>query len=54
MAKKNGCYGVICGHIHQPANMMIENSHYLNSGDWVENRTAILLNNQDEFTVFTF
>jgi len=54
MANKNGCYGVICGHIHQPANMMIENSHYLNSGDWVENRTAILLNNQDEFTVFTF
>jgi UDP-2,3-diacylglucosamine pyrophosphatase LpxH len=52
MALQNGCYGVICGHIHQPADLTINNAHYLNSGDWVENRTAILLDNNDNFTIF--
>ena len=52
MAAKNGCHGVVCGHIHQPANLTIGNGHYLNSGDWVENRTAILLDYQDNFTIF--
>jgi UDP-2,3-diacylglucosamine pyrophosphatase LpxH len=36
---------VICGHIHQPAMKTVENSdgkvEYLNSGDWVENMTAL-------------
>jgi UDP-2,3-diacylglucosamine pyrophosphatase LpxH len=36
---------VICGHIHQPKMVTIENNHgktiYLNSGDWVENFTAL-------------
>ncbi len=36
---------VICGHIHQPGIRTIENSEgkvvYLNSGDWVENMTAL-------------
>jgi UDP-2,3-diacylglucosamine pyrophosphatase LpxH len=54
LANKHNCKGVICGHIHQPANMMLENGHYLNSGDWVENRTAILLDNEDNLTLFTF
>jgi len=53
MAHKNGCYGVICGHIHQPANRMIGNDHYLNSGDWVENKTAILLDHNDNFSIVT-
>ena len=53
MAKKRDCYGVICGHIHQPADRLINNNHYLNSGDWVENRTAILLDSQNEFCIFT-
>jgi UDP-2,3-diacylglucosamine pyrophosphatase LpxH len=52
MAKQHDCVGVICGHIHQPADVMIENTHYLNSGDWVENRTAILLDMQDNFSIF--
>jgi UDP-2,3-diacylglucosamine pyrophosphatase LpxH len=52
MATKNACHGVICGHIHQPADLKIGNGHYLNSGDWVENRTAILLDYQDKFTIF--
>jgi len=36
---------VICGHIHQPKKEYFENKHgstlYLNSGDWVENFTAL-------------
>ena len=41
MAEKKGCHGVICGHIHQPEDRMINNKRYLNSGDWVENMSAI-------------
>lgn len=40
---------VICGHIHQPEIREITNSKgkiiYLNSGDWVENLTALEYNN---------
>lgn len=41
MAKTKNCQGIICGHIHTPANKVIENIHYLNSGDWVESLTAL-------------
>ena len=53
MANKHDCDGVICGHIHQPADLVINNNHYLNSGDWVENRTAILLDRQNNISIFT-
>ena len=43
MATKKGCNGVICGHIHQPADRMINGKRYLNSGDWVENMSAICI-----------
>ena len=46
MASKKGCNGVICGHIHQPADMMIDGKRYLNSGDWIENMSAIFVNNE--------
>ena len=40
---------VICGHIHQPQQRIIESTNgnvlYLNSGDWVENCTALEYNN---------
>jgi UDP-2,3-diacylglucosamine pyrophosphatase LpxH len=53
MANKHDCDGVICGHIHQPADLVINGNHYLNSGDWVENRTAILLDRQNNISIFT-
>ena len=31
-----------CGHIHTPADKMIGDIHYLNSGDWVESLTAVV------------
>lgn len=38
-AKK--CDGIICGHIHHPANTYYGKVHYLNSGDWVETMSAL-------------
>jgi len=52
MAKKHNCVGVICGHIHQPADIKMLDGHYLNSGDWVENRTAILLDSRNNLSIF--
>lgn len=34
--------GVICGHIHQCADVHYGDVHYLNSGDWVESLSALL------------
>jgi len=42
LARERGCSGVICGHIHTPADKMIGDIHYLNSGDWVESLTGIV------------
>jgi UDP-2,3-diacylglucosamine pyrophosphatase LpxH len=40
---------VCCGHIHQPANKIVETENgkvlYLNSGDWIENLTSLEYNN---------
>ena len=42
MARKKGCEGVICGHIHRPEDRVIDGIHYLNSGDWVETLSALI------------
>lgn len=53
LAEKRGCDGVICGHIHNPSNIIFENGkHYLNSGDWVENMSAILIDFNDNITIY--
>lgn len=41
LAKNMDYDGIICGHIHTPADKMIDGVHYLNSGDWVETMSAI-------------
>jgi UDP-2,3-diacylglucosamine pyrophosphatase LpxH len=33
--------GVICGHVHQPALRTIKGVTYCNTGDWIENCTAL-------------
>ncbi|WP_442266127.1 UDP-2,3-diacylglucosamine diphosphatase [Tenacibaculum sp. ZS6-P6] len=42
---------VVCGHIHQPEMRSIENDKgktmYLNSGDWIENLTALEYSNKE-------
>lgn len=42
MAKSKHCNGIICGHIHQPAIKEIDGIIYMNSGDWVENKSALV------------
>ena len=42
LARYYQCDGVICGHIHTAEDKMLEDIHYLNSGDWVESMTAIV------------
>ncbi len=48
IAIRNGFDFVVCGHIHQPANRIVKTEDgevtYLNSGDWVENCTALEYN----------
>lgn len=41
-ARRQGCDGVICGHIHTPAQTEIDGMAYCNTGDWVENCTALV------------
>ncbi|WP_400078323.1 UDP-2,3-diacylglucosamine diphosphatase [Winogradskyella sp. R77965] len=45
LAIENGYDYVVCGHIHQPKMIVKENKYgkttYLNSGDWIENFTAL-------------
>jgi UDP-2,3-diacylglucosamine pyrophosphatase LpxH len=42
LAQDHHCIGVMCGHIHTPADKMIGGIHYLNSGDWIESLTAVV------------
>ena len=37
-----GFDGVVCGHIHRPALEHREHGIYINTGDWVENCTAVV------------
>lgn len=52
MASKKECDGVICGHIHQPEDKIINGKRYLNSGDWVENASAILIDNKGQVYLY--
>ncbi len=55
LAAVRGCRGIICGHIHTPADKHLENGvHYLNSGDWVESLTAIVERQPGEFELIHY
>lgn len=54
LAKQHRCSGVIVGHIHTAENRIIGDIHYLNSGDWVESKTAILIDKDDNIQTFGF
>jgi UDP-2,3-diacylglucosamine pyrophosphatase LpxH len=47
---KHDCHTVLCGHIHHPEDKVINGVRYLNSGDWIENNSYIIYNN-NEYTV---
>ena len=52
LARARHVDGIICGHIHQPADRMIEGIHYLNSGDWVESMSALLEHEDGTWEVY--
>ena len=54
VARAERCDGVICGHIHQPANKYIDGIHYLNSGDWVETLSALVETTEGEWKILYY
>jgi UDP-2,3-diacylglucosamine pyrophosphatase LpxH len=54
LARSRNCQGVIAGHIHTPADKMLNGIHYLNSGDWVESLTAIGETEDGSFELIRF
>ena len=54
LARRHGCTGIMCGHIHTPADKRIGDFHYLNSGDWVESLTAIVEHLDGRFELIEF
>lgn len=52
LARARHADGIICGHIHQPADRMIDGIHYLNSGDWVETMSALLEHEDGTWEVY--
>jgi hypothetical protein len=51
LAIESNYHTVICGHIHQPQKRIVRTEKgevlYLNSGDWIENLTALEYNQQE-------
>jgi UDP-2,3-diacylglucosamine pyrophosphatase LpxH len=41
-ARRRGCDGVVCGHIHRAEMREIDGMLYCNDGDWVESLTALV------------
>ncbi len=42
LTRSKRCQGVICGHIHHPEIKDIDGVLYLNAGDWIESRSALV------------
>ena len=54
LAHQRGCAGVMCGHIHTPADKMLGDVHYLNSGEWVESLTALVEHYDGKMEIVAF
>jgi UDP-2,3-diacylglucosamine pyrophosphatase LpxH len=53
-ARRYGCSGFICGHIHTPEDKHIGSVHYLNSGDWIESNTALVEHFDGSFEILPY
>ena len=54
VARSHKCDGVICGHTHCPEDRMIGEVRYLNSGDWVESLSALVEDDDGNWTIRRF
>ena len=53
-ARTRKCDGIICGHIHHPANTYYDDIHYLNSGDWAETLSALVEDEDGNWEVLRY
>jgi hypothetical protein len=53
-AREKRCQGVICGHIHTPVMTARGDITYCNTGDWVENCSALLEFDDGELRLLRF
>jgi UDP-2,3-diacylglucosamine pyrophosphatase LpxH len=51
-AQRRGLDGIICGHIHRPANRELHGVRYCNTGDWVENCSALIEDRNGELRLW--
>jgi UDP-2,3-diacylglucosamine pyrophosphatase LpxH len=49
-SKKRNCNHVVCGHIHFPVIKNVDGITYINCGDWIENNTYVIYN-ENKFTL---
>ncbi|MFZ4395125.1 MAG: UDP-2,3-diacylglucosamine diphosphatase [Kiritimatiellia bacterium] len=50
-ARRRGVDGVVCGHIHKAEMCCVDGIDYYNTGDWVENCTAIVENDDGRMEI---
>lgn len=53
-ARRQGCHGIICGHIHSPKFLEIEGVTYINTGDWLENCSACVEDHDGRFSIVSY
>jgi UDP-2,3-diacylglucosamine pyrophosphatase LpxH len=53
-AKRRGYDGVICGHIHYPALFEQDGLRYCNTGDWIENCSALIEDYQGNMRILHY
>jgi UDP-2,3-diacylglucosamine pyrophosphatase LpxH len=53
-ARRKGCDGVICGHLHTPKIAERDGFVYCNTGDWVEHCTALVEGNDGTLSLLQF
>jgi UDP-2,3-diacylglucosamine pyrophosphatase LpxH len=53
-ARRHGCDGVICGHIHYATIHDEHGIRYMNCGDWVESCTALAEHEDGRFEIITW
>ena len=51
-ALRRGLDGIICGHIHRPLQATMHGVQYCNTGDWVENCTALIEDRQGKLALW--
>jgi len=52
--RKRGLDGIVCGHIHHPELVESDGLLYANTGDWVENCTALFENHDGELSLMKY